>query len=320
LTGIELMPASTSDQEGTCFLSYARSDEHFALRFANDLRSLGASTWMDQLDLRPSQHWDRAIERAIRACSSVIVILSPRSVASENVADEIGLAIDCGKPVIPVMIEPCDLPLRLTRKHLIDATRDYRAALRECFAEIGTGRRDRRPVGEPALELLGIDEPEVIASATRQLATIVGPIAEILVNKAASETASVETFYNLLSVYIHDEDERERFLDSAPQRHIPSENLDRSTDAVLAAAEGVQINGEDLERLGKILSSYLGPVGILIARRERKACASLRDFRQRLATTLRNKRDRAEFFRRAELDGASHETAPPMRFALQSGG
>ena len=86
------MPAATSDQEEVCFLSYARSDEQFALRFANDLRSLGASTWLDQLDLRPSQHWDRAIERAIRACSSVIVILSPRSVASENVAIPLELA------------------------------------------------------------------------------------------------------------------------------------------------------------------------------------------------------------------------------------
>ncbi|MCH8614844.1 toll/interleukin-1 receptor domain-containing protein [Sphingomonas sp. SM33] len=314
------MTASTSDQEGTCFLSYARSDEHFALRFANDLRSLGASTWMDQLDLRPSQHWDRAIERAIRACSSVIVILSPRSVASENVADEIGLAIDCGKPVIPVMIEPCDLPLRITRMHLIDATRDYQAALTECFASIAEDRGNPKSFSEPARELGGIHEPEVIASATRQLATVVGPIAQILVKKAASEAASVERLYDLLSLHIQVEDERERFMDSAPQRHIPSGNLARSTEAMLAAAKGVQINGDDLERLGKILSSYLGPVGILIARRERKACGSLRDFRQRLATTLRNRRDREEFSRRAELDGASHETAPPMRLALQSGG
>src|SRR5215208_6641021 len=135
-------PAPKTD---TCFLSYARPDGDFALRLANDLRALGVEMWVDQHNIRPREHWDRAIERAIRSCRSLVVILSPRSVASENVADEISLAIETGKRVIPVMIERCSLPLRLTRMHLIDATRGYDAAREQCFAEIRNEKRSTAP-------------------------------------------------------------------------------------------------------------------------------------------------------------------------------
>lgn len=50
------------------FLSYSRSDERIALQLAKDLRASGIAMWVDQLDIRPSEHWDRAIERAVSSC------------------------------------------------------------------------------------------------------------------------------------------------------------------------------------------------------------------------------------------------------------
>ena len=84
-------PNSVSD---SYFLSYSRADAKLALRFATDLRERGIAMWVDQLDIRPSEHWDRAIERAVHECRGLVVILSPRSVESDNVADEISFAID----------------------------------------------------------------------------------------------------------------------------------------------------------------------------------------------------------------------------------
>src|SRR5581483_3935624 len=57
------------------FLSYSRADEKIAMRFANDLREGGIAMWVDQLDIRPSEHWDRAIERAVHECRGLVVIL-----------------------------------------------------------------------------------------------------------------------------------------------------------------------------------------------------------------------------------------------------
>src|SRR5437764_7071487 len=66
----------------TYFLSYARLDERVALRVADALIAAGVSVWVDQYDIRPSQHWDRAVETAVRGCEGMVVILSPRSADS----------------------------------------------------------------------------------------------------------------------------------------------------------------------------------------------------------------------------------------------
>ena len=132
------------------FLSYSRADQDFALRFATDLRAREVSIWIDQLDIRPSEHWDRAIERAVRDCCGLVVILSPRSVESDNVADEISYAIDRGKPVLPVMIERCSMPLRITRMQMIDATGDYDRALQQCLEAIASKDGFEKPAPKAA--------------------------------------------------------------------------------------------------------------------------------------------------------------------------
>jgi len=66
---------------GHFFLSYSRRDQDFALRLAGDLRSGGASIWIDQVDIRPSDRWDRTVETAVRDCDGIVLILSPRSAA-----------------------------------------------------------------------------------------------------------------------------------------------------------------------------------------------------------------------------------------------
>lgn len=74
------------------FISYVRPDSEFALKLAKDLRSAGAEVWLDQLDILPGEHWDRATQRAIEACESLMIVLSPASVESANVRDELSFA------------------------------------------------------------------------------------------------------------------------------------------------------------------------------------------------------------------------------------
>ena len=111
------------------FFSYARADSEFALRLANDLRSLGAALWMDQLDLSGGTRWDQAVEESLKSCGGLLVILSPASVQSNNVLDEVNFALEQNKRVIPVLLQNCDIPLRLKRLHYVDFTVDYVGAL-----------------------------------------------------------------------------------------------------------------------------------------------------------------------------------------------
>lgn len=199
--------------EETFFLSYSRSDEEFALRFARDLRASGINVWVDQLNIRPSEHWDRAIERAVHACSGLIVVLSPRSVQSENVADEISFALNSGKRVLPVLIEQCAVPLRITRMQMIDATTDYGRAVEQCVAEIGRSDEGASPApraeAPPKSATIAQGEVERVAIA---LTTYLGPIAPIVTRREANVSVSPDELRNRVAMLIPTDADRREFL------------------------------------------------------------------------------------------------------------
>jgi hypothetical protein len=109
----------------TLFVSYARADSEFALKLAEHLRSLGVALWMDQHNLSGGTHWDQAVEESLKSCAVLLVILSPASVQSNNVLDEVHFALEQNKRVIPVLLHKCDIPFRLKRLHYVDFTVDY---------------------------------------------------------------------------------------------------------------------------------------------------------------------------------------------------
>ena len=120
------------------FFSYAREDAEFVLRLARDLRAAGGELWLDQLDIEPGERWDRAVEAALESCPRLLVVLSPTSVASTNVMDEVSYALEEGKRVVPVVVQACKIPFRLRRVQYIDLSTGYEqglARLLEVLAE-----------------------------------------------------------------------------------------------------------------------------------------------------------------------------------------
>ncbi len=113
----------------TIFFSYSRSDSDFVLKIAKDLRNAGFNIWLDQLDIRPGSRWDDAIQAALNQSRTLIVILSSSSVASENVMDEVSFAIGNKKNLIPVLLNECVTPFRLSRFQRVDFTGDYKIGL-----------------------------------------------------------------------------------------------------------------------------------------------------------------------------------------------
>ena len=138
------------------FVSYSRADSEFALKLASDLRANGASVWLDQLDIAPGARWDSAIEDALRRSARVIVLLSPKAVASQNVLDEVSFALDEGKTIVPVLVETCAVPMRLRRLQHVDFTPGYDAALGRLLVTLGVARtsvsRTATPPREPEAE------------------------------------------------------------------------------------------------------------------------------------------------------------------------
>lgn len=115
--------------ENVIFVSYARTDGEFALKLAKELRAANVNIWMDQLDIRAGDTWDRAVEDALHRCRGLLIVLSPSSVSSRSVMDEVSFAIEENKKVIPVLYQACKIPFRLRRVQRTDFTSDYSAGL-----------------------------------------------------------------------------------------------------------------------------------------------------------------------------------------------
>jgi hypothetical protein len=268
------------------FLSYARADQTIALRFADDLIATGASVWVDQYDIHPSQHWDRAVETAVRACQGLIVMLSPRSAASPNVADEVAVAIDDGKAVIPILIEPCKPPLRMARMQFIDATQDYQTALAKCLAVLGkaapTAYVDQAPADARSA---GVSlPPEMLRQAELRLTSVIGPVAGVLVRQAAQSA---------------DETPRKGFLawlsEPAGQGRVVRARLPPQ----VVSDGATPLAAETIEALSKAFTRYMGPIAAHMVAREARQGGSRDALCQRLAQRIANEKDRAAFLREA---------------------
>jgi hypothetical protein len=100
------------------FISYSREDRTTARRFAERFADAGYSVWWDAA-LHSGETFDEVIENALKAAKAVVVLWSPRSVASRWVRAEATLA-DRRNKLVPVIIEPCDRPIIFELTHTTD--------------------------------------------------------------------------------------------------------------------------------------------------------------------------------------------------------
>ena len=116
------------------FVSYARQDRPTARLFAESLADEGFGVWWDA-SLHSGETFDEVIERRLRDAKAVVVLWSPRSVASRWVRAEATLA-DRSNKLVPAIIEPCDRPIIFELTHaaeLSDWTGDIADARGQTF-------------------------------------------------------------------------------------------------------------------------------------------------------------------------------------------
>jgi TIR domain len=286
-------------REDRYFLSYARADGPFALRLAGDLRAAGVDVWVDQLDILPSQRWDRALEAALRASAGILVILSPRSVASENVMDEVGFAIDQRKDVIPVLHEPCDIPIRISRFQHVDFTRDYAAALERCKSVFGAlSPRAKAPQEDPAHAQARPNREwsaELLLRAEQDLMMHVGPIAEKLVQAAARQANNAAELYQSLAGRIPNAAARAAFLKGAPGA---ADEAGAAPSATHDAPAAGTFSRSLLDAVILELIRYLGPISRLVVEHASREASDADDLYVRVSNRVADAEDRAALLKR----------------------
>lgn len=100
------------------FISYCRQDRPAARLFAEAFVEEGFDVWWDAV-MHSGETFDEVIERNLRASKAVVVLWSPRSVASRWVRAEATQA-DRANKLVPVIIEPCERPIIFELTHTAD--------------------------------------------------------------------------------------------------------------------------------------------------------------------------------------------------------
>ncbi len=91
------------------FISYSSKDREQAELLTELLTSAGLSVWIDKLGIGAATSWSAEIYDAIDTCKALIVMLSPDSIISKNVAREVALAFEKNKKILPLDLEPVEL-------------------------------------------------------------------------------------------------------------------------------------------------------------------------------------------------------------------
>jgi len=116
------------------FISYSTIDAlDFALRLCDALAAgpPSFSLWLDKRQLRPGEDWDEQLAEAIRACESIIFVMTRDSVQPAcTCKQEWTRGLKYKKPVIPIRLHAdAELPFRLEPRQFIDFTSNFETGL-----------------------------------------------------------------------------------------------------------------------------------------------------------------------------------------------
>lgn len=87
------------------FISYSHDDKVFAKRLYTSLRDL-VGVWIDDEGIPVGENWSNRIDRALRFCNVMLLLMSPSSMKSPHVEDEWQAFHRNGKRIIPILIKP----------------------------------------------------------------------------------------------------------------------------------------------------------------------------------------------------------------------
>lgn len=147
------------------FISYKSEEFQEADWVRQQLESGGISCWMAPNSITGGASYATEIPQAIRSCRVFVLILSRRAQLSQWVPKELDQAINCGKIIMPFMLENCpledDFSFYLSNVQRYPAYEGREAAMQRMLREIRT--------------LLGCDRAEPPAEGKKEPAKTPAP-------------------------------------------------------------------------------------------------------------------------------------------------
>lgn len=118
------------------FISYSHEDEEFVNRLVARLMELRVAIWWDRVGIKVGDSLLDKIQDAITESDYLAVVLSKASVRSAWCKEELkaGLMRQLAEKcvvVLPILMEPCDIPVFLRDKKYADCRTDFEEGIRE---------------------------------------------------------------------------------------------------------------------------------------------------------------------------------------------
>ncbi|MFZ0255120.1 MAG: toll/interleukin-1 receptor domain-containing protein [Gammaproteobacteria bacterium] len=228
------------------FISFSSKDRAIADRILLNLEQVGIRCWISVRDIKPGEDYQDSIISAMESSKIVLLVFSSNANESSEVKKELANASAQGLPIIPLRTENVlakgGMKYQLISRQHLDLFPNWDEGIRRVAKAIQhllheqAARRSAPSATAVAAPMAhrstGIPEASSRSSSTtigatklsdrdleqvcRDLAVALGPIASVLVHKAAGRVASKAELYRLLSKQIPSAGERSAFLRKAP--------------------------------------------------------------------------------------------------------
>lgn len=147
------------------FISHSTKDKEYADKVCEYLEEHGINCWISPRNIHAGDNYATQIVSALKTCEAVVFLASENTNASGHVSNEIGLAFDHKKTIIPFRIENFEFADEyryfIGRKHWIEAHMDFDAGLSALFSTL------KQIMGEPVSDDT-MTEKKVLRAETKE--------------------------------------------------------------------------------------------------------------------------------------------------------
>ena len=232
---------------GHVFISYSHRDTEYAHALAAHLQEKGFEVWIDER-LDYGAQWPQELQKQLDTCSAFVLIMSPRSYASDWVQSELQRARRKGKPLFPLLLEGDEPWLSVESTQYYDVRggklpdAKFYAALERALS--APGRPVEKPVHVPISPMAAKRNPGIILGVVGAGALLLilavtvprlvsAPSSEPETSPAAISSAEIEGNPTFAPPESTESDSPADFIDSrgVPMRFVPAGNFIMGNEA-----------------------------------------------------------------------------------------
>jgi hypothetical protein len=207
------------------FVSYSQPDRDCAFELTQRLEEAGFAVWIAPRDVSPAAEWAAEIIDAISAARIMVLVFSASSNSSAQVRREVEHAVHKDVPILPFRLEEVSpsrsLEYFLSSQQWLDGfpsprTPHYERLCGYLRQRLGEApEQTLRPQARADRRIKRVSAEELHTLEAR-LARLVGPIASVLVDRAADTGDNFLELERRLAAELDSPEDQRRFLRSRP--------------------------------------------------------------------------------------------------------